>query len=150
MNNQYRQEQLPPSPSWKFSSRKPEQDASFCPAEVKGQFIYTWWRALLHTVNLMLQPLGNLGYATISQISHSLWSHLHELSWNISHPPFLTCYLLLGNKPTFSVDFNVTKEGICFSSWIFKRIGCRTPQNIDKIPSINGLLPSRCWGGRKN
>lgn len=54
----------------------------------------------------------------------------------------LLFYLLLGNKPSRSGDFIVTKGGICFSSWIFNRMGCRTPQKIDRIPSIVGLLPS--------
>lgn len=69
----------------------------------------------------------------------------HNMSYLAMLPSLgkFTCYLLLGKKSTFSVDFRVTKEGICFSSWIFNRMGCRTPQNIERIPSMNGVLPSR-------
>lgn len=90
-----------------------------------------------------LWPLGNLGYPG-QPATATHWRH------NTSHLAMLASlgksihYLLLGKKPTFSVDFRVTKESICFSSWIFNLIGCRTPQNIDRIPSMKGALPS-CW-----
>lgn len=153
-NTQYRHEQLPPLSQ--LLSWKPEKDGTkmlqrcICPAaavESPQQLLKVHTSYTGHTVLLCKwppQPLWNLGYTA----SHIHWSHLHELSWNTSLPPSYGSYLLLGNKPTFSVDFRVTKEGICFSSWIFNRIGCRTPQNMDKMPSINGLLPS-CWEKKK-
>lgn len=97
------------------------------------------WKALLYSNHHGLWGIWDIQ----CRQPYPHWSH------NVSYLVMLASlgkfvrYLLLGNKPTFSVDFRVTKEGICFSSWIFNRIGCRTPQNIERIPSMNGVLPSR-------
>lgn len=91
-------------------------------------------------------PLGNLGHPVQPGISieATTWAILQWAILLSSSLGKFIHYLLLGKNPIFSVDFRVTNEGICFSSWIFNRIGCRTPQNIERIPSMNGAPPP-CW-----
>lgn len=148
-DTQYKQEQ-PPSLSHLFLSWKPDKDGTkmlqrciFLPSS-------SCWKSTPVTLGTQYCCASDHhGLCGIWDIQPAISTEVtYELSWITSLPPSYGSYLLLGNKPTFSVDFKVTKEGICFSSWIFNRIGCRTPQNMDKMPSINGLLPS-CWEKKK-